>query len=254
MKGAHNDRGLPSRINLQLISSINTQSLVSQSSKKSQHIFKVVEETSRLSRMGSSHVALATLTDRIWHLSVRNGKPFGSHEFIPTGTYQTLKFINGDVVRAELGLAKGGDERLVKFILGPATKVFLIHLCLARDVNTIRQHMTNFMQTGFTDEMLPVTLDFCNASPAFRSKAWSPASRRNFCARQWPFLAPVFSERTSILNLDMEPLPFIKILGSTQSGGSSFVHRVRIHPDHLKLPNPSRDVHFPAPFYPVTQN
>ncbi|KAK0621009.1 kinase-like domain-containing protein [Immersiella caudata] len=185
--------------------------------------------------MSSRHVE--NLADRIWKLSERNGPAFGSQQFIPASTYNNHNIINENTVRSELGLAKGEDERLVNFSLGPAVKTFLIHLDLGWDVNTTRQHMVNFMQTGFNDGMLPVTLDFCNASPAFRSKAWSPASRHNFCKGQWPYLAPVVTEKTSMLTLDMEPLPFLQIRESARSGGSSYVHQIRVHKDHLKLGN-----------------
>lgn len=192
--------------------------------------------------MGSREIANEELHERLADVIPEFFKEchgFGGGEFLPAGIYSNPKLLNAELVRRELGLSSSQDEPLVDFVLTRAPKIFVNVNCWATSPEQARCFMQQFMDSNFSDDNLPISMESCKTNPAFSSKSWSLGWKKRFCKDQWDHMAPVFSHRNFICRLDQQQrLPFLKPdqAGGAPQGASSIVHQVKVHEDHLEEP------------------
>lgn len=190
-----------------------------------------------------------TLAECVLKLAVRS--PYDGEEFFPRGCLDAL--ITPEAVRDELvagsnhllaATAQADQEdlgSLVDFIVRKSKNIFAILICCNFGGRQILQAVAQFHSLGFDDSHLPVILEesrsiFFSTENVFR-KPWSSLSMHQFCSYQWKFLAPVFIDGETHLNLHSNAvLPFTKVEnnGKPYYGTFAEVYGVTIHPAHRK--------------------
>lgn len=113
----------------------------------------------------------------------------------------------------------------------PSLKVFAT-LILIGQVKRI----TQFLQLGVHDEMLPLTLK----SNADLFQNWGPPDIEVFCDRQYTFIAPIFNF-TTMQHFEWDVLvrmPFLEPLNWETGGAHGQVSKVKIHPQHQAWETP----------------
>lgn len=202
--------------------------------------------TGTISDSDSERQALA---DRVLKLAVRS--PYDGEEFFPRGCLDAI--ITHEAVWVEL-VAHGGRlpaataqqtqehlDSLAEFAVRRSKNIFAILICCNFSEKKLQQALAQFQSLGFDDSNLPVMLEesrstFYSTENDLR-KPWTSLSVHQFCSYQWKFLAPVFLDEETHMNLHSRTvLPFTKVEhhGNPASGTSSEVYGVTIHPAHRK--------------------
>ena len=159
-----------------------------------------------------------------------------NQKYLPAGAYED--HLNESLVRAELDLdlvnCAEDTTALVQFVLQEAPKIFLALIDLGWSPDLIRRYLKQFQKNDFADARLPVELAVCYSSRAFVQ--WGRHRQSKMYESQWKYLAPIFSKDKFNPELDnLQPLPFTEI-ERRNSGATSIVYRVVVHPAHLQDP------------------
>ena len=228
-------------------------------SKHSLHAAMPSPESSSASEPESSDDEQHQLSDKIADTFVDNEFE-GRQVFIPEGSLddiltpttisdQLLSCIDGEKDEAPCDF-----DELVKFIRFRAKKLFAICVCAKIKGHDLFQAMMLFQKHGFTDDRLPVKPFPRKGKAKARDHElgmldkyiWDKETIRDFCERQWRFLAPVFEIATGSHSPPKDwhdfqhyhILPFIKKFNEGSANGSfGRVYKCQIHPKHMS-PNP----------------
>jgi hypothetical protein len=179
-----------------------------------------------------------TLSDRIIDRYVKSTFDPEDKQFLPEGCLQEL--VTVDTIIEELRDNYPGSQdvnredptiqRLVRFILEKAMKVFATTVVSGYRGGHLGYSMFECMKMDFTDDSLPVTYD--DIVKRFGDK-WAKTMIHNFFTEQWRFLVPVFSNEN--IKIDLKPnhiLPFIERVSFGKEGAFGQVFRVQVHPRH----------------------
>ncbi|KAI0976452.1 hypothetical protein F4678DRAFT_225952 [Xylaria arbuscula] len=164
-------------------------------------------------------------------------------KFLPNDAIDEL--VTGDNIIRELdtprfrGKSQSRRDKLVKWILKDARKLFLIHvyagLSYDHPDDTFRS-LKQFMVQGVTDENLPihdVGSQDCLLQQRFHS-CWTSYYLERFSNSQWMFLSPTFIIAEPEYHLHRRHiLPFVdKDTQGSKAGAFSTVYKVTIHEAH----------------------
>lgn len=191
--------------------------------------------------------------------SMCNSKFDKARKFMPEGALRSL--VTTDFVLRCLGSVRHNseDNELVSYILNRARKLFAICVYIGLSRDDLQHAMSLFRDAGFDDQQLPLGRSDSKLStpggypnPIFKSsaaqsvlaslesqkskwpKVWRPRATRDFFEKQWSFLAPVFSNAETSVDIPaLCVLPFIEKQVSMSRGSFAEVYKYKIHPDHI---------------------
>lgn len=193
------------------------------------------------SDVSSSSDSAELLCDQIVKMLKKSAFDNGQ-DFLPEGcidklivekaVVEVLTTVDSDG-ETDYGSGLAPDRDLVEFILtGSAKKIFAITILAGLRAKKLQRAMIQFKNNSFVDDRLPVTAKMLQ-EPFFKKSPWHAAYKKQFCKNQWEFLAPVFSNENSNVELHEHAiLPFIRKEDDVKSGAFGEVHQVAIHPSH----------------------
>lgn len=164
------------------------------------------------------------------------------NQFLPLGDLQIILSPTSidEILREILGRDDSISDITYK-ILGsgckPSLKVFATLIIIEKV-----EHVTQFLQLGVHDEVLPLTLK--SDLKVFQN--WSQSDIEAFCERQYTFMAPIF-DFTTTQHYQWSRLlrmPFLEPLKWEKGGAHGQVAKVKIHPQHQAWKTPLVRLHY----------
>lgn len=215
----------------------------------------VVGESGEVGRQSICDPDVTThdLEDRIRARSLKSS--YDGKDFLPQDAIEALT--SPEIVRFHLQakletLATTDDhslQPLVNYVINPndpGKKLFLI-LAFCEEL----EKLSAFQDAGFRDKHLPIAIE---RNPAIRDRycynvrsmntndfwevfsGWKTKDLEDFNAKQWRFLAPVFTPTTFDYHLSQDcPLPILERIGHQKGGHFSTVFEVKIHEAHQQV-------------------
>ncbi|KAK0648736.1 hypothetical protein B0T16DRAFT_456196 [Cercophora newfieldiana] len=183
------------------------------------------------------------LSEQLYSDRLQSTFPAGTELFY-WSEHRIHTLVNEDLVRWELGKAQGSySNEIVDFILVHGRKLFAIAAGFDSDRTWLLRAMEFFRKNNIKDSELSAEIGAelrClerETLTRLDSSLWTFDLAMRICDYQWRALTPVLS--TDKANYDFHAkaiLPFNIVGTGGMTGAFSIVHKIQIHPDHLKDP------------------